>query len=225
MLNFLNSPIARKLLVGLVVVAVVLGISHVATSCYNASMDEFNTKYKAQIQLADSAVKFSNTLKMKSDSIIKINTTLESERERLQIQLSGTKASLTMITKDREALSLEYMAFRRDIMDSAGDMIPRQSVQPVLDYVDVLEVEGVKLRSAVETQDSIIQNQMQALGNLRSAWTLERTRADSLQTVLVMFPRKVPSRKFLGFIPMPSPTTMFIAGVAVGAIVTASVVK
>lgn len=217
--NLSNST--KWLIFGVILFA---GAYLAGTMSQKSEMEEWRDKYKQYYTEAQTTKKTAAQLKKTSDSLAALATSKDAKIDSLR-----NKAD--RLSRDRANLGRELGGLENEL-DKLGSVIP--AIDSLTDTTA-----ANRIRVAIKTRDTIIvtqkktitvaneeiktlrsaaENQQIKLGLLNQSLIVSNKRGDSLQTVVDGIP-KVPPRpdRILGFIPMPSRTTVAIVSLAAGA--------
>lgn len=187
-------------------------------------MEEWRDKYKQFYEEAQTTKKTAEQLKKTSDSLAALAHSKDAKIESL-------KSKADKLSRDRSNLGRELNGLEGEL-DKLGSVIP--TIDSITDTTA-----ANRIRVAITTRDTIIKTQKQtiklaneeivtlrslsdsqkvSLGLLNQSLKVSNNRGDSLQVIVNGIP-KVPPKpdRILGFIPMPSRTTVAVVSLAAGA--------
>lgn len=216
--NLSNST--KWLIVGVIVFG---GAYLVGSQSGKSDIEQWRDKYKQYYEEAQTAKKNAEQLKKTSDSL----ATLAQSKD---AKIDSLKSKADRLSRDRANLGRELGGLEGEL-DKLGSVIP--AIDSITDTTA-----ANRIRVAIQTRDTIIKTQKQtiklaneeivtlrsmsdsqkvSLGLLNQSLKASNQRGDSLQVVVDGLPKtpKNPN-KFLGFIPMPSRTTVAIISLAAG---------
>lgn len=208
----------------LILGVIVFGGAYLAGSqSKNSELDDWRDKYKQYYEEAQTTKQAAEQLKKTSDSLAALAHSKDAKIDSLR-----NKAD--RLSRDRANLGKELGGLESEL-DKLGSVIPA-----IDSIADTTAANRIKL--AIQTRDTIINKQKTTiklaneeivtlrsvadsqkikLGLLNQSLLTSNQRGDSLQSVVDKLPTKPPrADRFLGFIPMPSRTTVAVVSLVAG---------
>lgn len=204
--TFLNSNLFKYILAG----GLALLIFGYLQKCNqtNKLVDDIH-KIQSDLQIATD---YSNQMKAKSDSVLIEINKKSAKINNLNTLLSQKNSNISLLHKKNDSL----LIIATSKIDSTCPCTE------ALSAAQGFKNETDSLHTVIIAQDSIITYQDQMIEDYKHRVIFETARADSLQTVATSITRMPVHNpdKIFGFIPKPSRTVAFIAGVGMGILVT-----
>jgi len=203
---------------------VIFGGSYLAgAQSKKSSIEEWRDKYKKYYEEAQNTKKVADSLKTASDSLLYLAQSKDAK-------IDSLRSNADRLGRDRAGLG-------RELDQLEGQLETIGSLTPSIDSITDTSTAN-RIRVAISTRDTIIDKQKVSLakadsqlvslndafnqqkekvGLLTHSLRLSNERGDSLQVVVDNLPKtpKNPN-KFLGFIPLPSRTTVAVVSLAAG---------
>lgn len=198
--------------------------AYVAGSCSGKSdIEEWRNKYKQYYEEAQTTKKTAEQLKKTSDSL----ATLAKSKD---AKIDSLKAKADRLGRDRNGLGrelgqlegqLETIGSLAPSIDSLTDTSTANRIRVAITKRDTIiskqKVSLAKADSQIVSLNDSFKQQKERVGLLEHSLRVSNDRGDSLQVVVNNLPKapKNPN-KLLGFIPIPSRTTVAIVSLAAG---------
>ena len=208
----MTITISNNLKLILITIGLTLASIFVISISRKDVLQEYNKKFTAY---QDSVVKptllKSNELKHLADSTKKVADSVHQENLIKEVKIGELSKEVVYLEKRNTKLA-----------DSLAPVITKLPIvcKPAVIMIDSLNQEKDSLVKL--TQEQVTLNSAKDLENqaLRAGELASMARADSLQHVIINWP-KPPKEKFLWIFPHVSPTTSFIIGAVAGGILSA----
>lgn len=204
-------------------VTVFLGAYLAGSMSQKSELEEWRDKYKQYYEEAQTTKKTAEQLKKTSDSLAALASSKDAK-------IDSLRSKADRLSRDRSNLGKELDGLENEL-DKLGSVIP--AIDSIADTTA-----ANRIRVAIKTRDTIIVTQKKTiaianeeikslrvasdeqkmqLGLLNQSLVTSNKRGDSLQTVVDGMP-KVPPKpdRILGFIPMPSRTTVAVVSLVAG---------
>jgi hypothetical protein len=196
----------RTLLYG---VLIVIGLTLAVVIAFNLGRDDGLTTYRKEFKTYQNTVvvptlALSDSLKKKVNSLLVIADSTKTVAESLTVKINGMQRNNNLLRVQNAKLS-----------DSLKSILLPPECDAYKDLVVSLETEVDSLHATVNTLEKRDTLRLVEINNLRIGLSFQTTRSDSLQKVVINFPKPPKPRKLLGI--ELSNRTMFVAGIVVGA--------
>jgi hypothetical protein len=147
-----------------------------------------------------------------SDEIVQKNLVLRDSMETISDSTAVLQTEYDRLTKVTNGMQTILDSMKMNISPVTIAELPK----PIRDYIQALEITVDTLITHRKASDALVVTANLALENMTTQRDNEKSRADSLVSVLALVPEDIPSDpdKFLGFIPMPSRTMSALLGAA-----------
>jgi hypothetical protein len=190
-------------------VLIVIGLTLAVVIAFNLGRDDGLTTYRKEFKTYQNTVvvptlALSDSLKKKVNSLLVIADSTKTVAESLTVKINGMQRNNTLLRVQNAKLS-----------DSLKSIPLPPECDAYKDLVVSLETEVDSLHATVNTLEKRDTLRLVEINNLRIGLSFQTTRSDSLQKVVINFPKPPKPRKLLGI--ELSNRTMFVAGIVVGA--------
>jgi len=208
----------------LILGVIVFGGAYLAgTMSKKSELEEWRDKYKQYYEEAQTTKKTAEQFKKTSDSLAALALSKDAK-------IDSLRSKADRLNRDRSNLGRELDGLEGEL-DKLGSVIP--TIDSITDTTA-----ANRIRVAIQTRDTIIVTQKKTinlaneeikslrtvsdeqkiqLGLLNQSLTVSNKRGDSLQTVVNGLPKTPPKPdRILGFIPMPSRTTVAVVSLVAG---------
>ena len=198
----MTSPKSVLTTIGLII-GVSVGIFFLGRiSSKDNGLKEYDQKFKQyQEQVVNPMIVKTAALQKTADSAAAISDSLKNIHTQQTKQIAKLEANEVIKRTNNQKLE-----------DSLKAVLP-DTCKPALALVDSLTSEINNLHVIVLAEDSRDSVSEAENANLRLAFNKEKSRGDSLQTVINNWPKPPKPNKILGFIPHVSPRVAYVAGV------------
>jgi hypothetical protein len=216
----------------IVVLAVVLIGSFLLSFAAENKMSEWRDRYndfreeaqvtlewgEGQAELADSALAVADSSKLISDSL----TTVIGDKDE---EIADMRAERIAVAVTNDSTFEELTGGEANVEVVVADNAPVSEPWIRLSYG--LANENMLLNTEIKQLDLQIQNyelrdstRLTTIVSLESAVFFQKTRADSLQVIVLNIPEPPPQEKIFGLIPLPSRKVSLIVGGVLGVVAT-----
>jgi chaperonin cofactor prefoldin len=202
-----TNPIEVAIGICLVIAALTVG-NYVGSWGKQTEIDEYKEQVEQFEQRVQTVTEFSELLQEQQIELTDSITQLETQKIQAQQSADRFRSANTRLTQRLDSL-------RSTIGDINLDSIP----EPVVQYINVLEIQIDTLQAEVTALRGALNVSNSQILVWESKFDLEQQRADSLQVVINTFPTNVPDPdRLFGIIKLPSRTSSFLVGGALGVI-------
>ena len=193
---------------------VATGFTYLGTVFSSSELKEYQIQVEQFEQDATIAIDY-------GDSLLSVIGGLQTHNIQIQQQSDHLVDSLTDINLQLDGL-IPTVDSLRSILDTLLVDLP----VPVVEYISGLESQVEVLILGKSTADQLAESRLLQLSLLGPSLDMALARGDSLMTVIELFPKDVPDvERLLGFIPLPSRTTSFVAGTATALVLVLAVIR
>lgn len=209
----LSSKFTQAAVIVGVICLVVIGYQ-IKSFGSTSKLDAYKTQIENYKKSVDSVVVVSNHLKL-------INAQILDSLVANQKKDSALTARVKTYQQNNEHLNHVLDSLKSQITPIEMDSVPapvKVYIAALNTKIDTLTIQNTQLEKLLTIKDA-------SINLLQIAYNNEKTRADSLQSIIIKVPTKVPSDKLFGLIPLPSRTTSFVSGVGTGVALILAIIK
>jgi hypothetical protein len=200
------------------------------SSCGNKSkMEEWRDNYNEFVSKAAEETKRADSLKVVADSAIAVSDSAKTKAESLLTSVTNLEVQIKELQRPADSLAkITDATFLKLTQGRPMEQVLEKSPPAAdpwirLSFVQHEEILNLRLQNSllVAAKDSLKKANTSLLTSVqsaKSAFEIERQRADSLQGVVNLIPPPPPKERFLGFIPLPSRKASLLIGMGLGVV-------